>query len=537
VPDGAIRLADSALHVAPEGEPDELVPGWGGTMRDGLGVRAERGGVELAVVGGVLLDPVLGVRHASLGIRDGRVVALGRAGNPDTMDAIDVVLDTATAVYDARGLLVTPGAVDCHAHLLSPQVVEAAVASGVTTLVTQGFGPVWNLGSNPPEATAALWAALDAAPVNVAPLVRGSSARPGPVEHALRHGGAGLKVHEDVAAGPEQLRCALDVCDRHDVQVAIHADGLNEALSAAGTLAALGGRTVHAFHIEGAGGGHAPDLLTLAGRERILTSSTTPTVPFGVACEAEHLAMVAAVHALDPAGRAGDAAALRHRVRGWTMAAETVLHDLGVIPMLSSDSQGMGRAGEVVRRALQCADVMRAQRGADGGPADNERVLRHLAKVTVNPAITHGLAGDVGTLRPGRLADLALWAPERFAVRPEAVLKAGFPVWGASGEGDASTLLCEPVAVGPQLGALGGAPARLSLAFLAGCAMDAELPTARPRARVRGTRELTAADMVRNARTGRVEVDATRRVVTLDGEPVAAAPAAELAFSGRHLLA
>ena len=367
----AVRLGDSGLQVEPERDevsgPDEIIPGWGNTMRDGLGVRAERSGVEIAIVGGLMLDPVLGVRATSIGIRDGRIISLGRAGNPDTMDGIGVVLDTATAVFDARGLIVTPGGVDSHVHLLSPQVCDAALAGGLTTLVTQDWGPVWNLGTNPPEATAALWAAFDEIPLNVAMLVRASSSRPGPIEHALMHGGAGLKIHEDVGAGPEQIRCALDVADRHDVQLAIHTDGLNEALDVEDTYAAFGGRTVHAFHIEGAGGGHAPNLLELAGRDRVLTSSTTPTVPFGVGTEAEHLAMVPAVHVLEPGRRAGDAEILRHRVRAWTMAAESVLHDLGVIHMLSSDSQGMGRIGEVVRRAFQCADAMRSQLGPEPG--------------------------------------------------------------------------------------------------------------------------------------------------------------------------
>ena len=535
-----VRLGDTDLWVEPEhddaGGPDEIVPGWGGTHRDGLGVRAERGGVDIAVVGGLVLDPAVGVRRTSIGVRDGRVCAVGRAGNPDTMDGVEVVLDTQTALVDARGTIVTPGAVDSHMHWLSPQVDDAALAGGVTTFVAQDWGPIWNLGANPAAGLRAAWAALEGVPLNVAFLVRASSSRPEGVERSLAAGGAGLKIHEDVAAGPEQLRCALDVADRHDVQLAIHTDGLNEALSAADTAAVLDGRTVHLYHIEGVGGGHAPDLLSLAGRERFLTSSTNPTVPFGAGAEAEHLAMVAAVHLLEPGVRAGDAAILRARVRPWTMAAETVLHDLGVIPILSSDSQGMGRVGETVRRAFQCAAVMKAQRGAEPGRADNERALRYLAKVTVNPAVAHGLAGHVGSLRPGRLADMVLWWPALFPVRPELVLKAGIPAWGASGTGGATTMMCEPVRVAPQIGALGAAPARLSLAFLAGSAMAADLPTARERARVSDCRELTAADMVRNSRTGTVAVDAAARAVTLDGEPLTCEPAGVLPLSTRYLL-
>jgi urease subunit alpha len=534
-----IALGDGDLWVTPErddaGGPDEIVPGWGGTHRDGLGVRAERGGVDIAVVGGLVLDPAIGVRRTSIGIRGGRVCAVGRAGNPDTMDGIDVILDSQTALLDARGMVITPGAVDSHMHWLSPQLGEAALAGGVTTIVAQDFGPVWNLGANPGAALRVAWAALEATPLNVAFLVRASASRPEGVEESLAAGGAGLKIHEDVAAGPEQLRCALDVADRHDVQLAIHTDGLNEALRAADTAQVLDGRTAHLYHIEGVGGGHAPDLLSLAGRERLITSSTNPTVPFGAGAEAEHLAMVAAVHLLEPGDRAGDAAILRARVRPWTMAAESVLHDLGVIPILSSDSQGMGRIAETVRRAFQCAAAMKAQRGG-GGADDNERVLRYLAKVTVNPAIAHGLSAHVGSLREGRLADLVVWRPDLFPVRPELVLKAGMPTWGASGAGGATTMMTEPVRVGPQIASTGAGPGQVSLAFLAESAMDADLPTTRERARVTDCRALTAADMVRNDRTGTVDVDAASETVTLDGEPVACEPVAEVAYSRRYLL-
>jgi urease subunit alpha len=534
-----VRLGDADLWVEPErddaGGPDEIVPGWGGTHRDGLGVRAERGGVDIAVVGGLVLDPAIGVRRTSIGIRGGRVCAIGRAGNPDTMDGIDVVLDSQTALLDARGMVITPGAVDCHMHWLSPQLGEAALAGGVTTIVAQDFGPVWNLGANPAAALRVAWAALEATPLNVAFLVRASASRPEGVEKSLAAGGAGLKIHEDVAAGPDQLRCALDVADRHDVQLAIHTDGLNEALRASDTARVLEGRTAHLYHIEGVGGGHAPDLLSLAGRERLITSSTNPTVPFGAGAEAEHLAMVAAVHLLEPGDRAGDAAILRARVRPWTMAAESVLHDLGVIPILSSDSQGMGRIAETVRRAFQCAAAMKAQRGG-GGADDNERVLRYLAKVTVNPAIAHGLSGHVGSLREGRLADLVVWRPDLFPVRPELVLKAGMPTWGVSGAGGATTMMTEPVRVGPQIAGTGAGPGRVSLAFLAGSAMDADLPTTRERARVSNCRALTAADMIRNDRTGAVAVDQASETVTLDGEPVACEPVAEVAYSRRYLL-
>jgi urease subunit alpha len=539
VPD-AVRLADTVLEVVPErddvGGPDELVPGWGNTMRDGLGVRAERGGVDVAVVGGLVLDPLLGVRYASLGIADGRITAVGRAGNPDTMDGVDVVLDAATAVFDAAGTIVTPGGIDTHVHWLSPQVCDALLASGVTTMVSQDYGPVWNLGTNPAEGLRTAWAALEAVPINAALLVRGSAIDARVTEASLRAGGGGLKIHEDVSAGPRQIRTALDVCEREDVQLAIHTDGLNEVLCVEDTLAAFGDRTVHAYHVEGVGGGHAPDLLRVCGRERVLTSSTSPTVPFGVHTVDEHLAMVAAVHVLEPGRVYGDLTAARLRVRAGTMAAESVLHDLGLIHMLSSDSQGMGRAGEVIRRAFQNADAMRRARGDEPGLGDNERVLRHLAKVTINPAIAHGLAHDVGALTPGRIADVVMWRPELFGVRPELVLKMGMPAWGVSGDPNASTSICEPTLVRPSVAATGAAPARVSLAFLAGGAMDAELPTTRPRSRVHGCRGVTAADMCRNERRADVTVDPRTHEVRVDGEPVAAEPLAEVSMSGRYLL-
>jgi urease subunit alpha len=537
-----VRLADTALEVVAEQDdvhgPDQLVPGFGNTMRDGLGVRAQRGGVDVAITGGLVLDPILGVRYASIGVTDGRVVAVGRAGNPDTMDGIDVVLDVTTSVLDATGMIVTPGGIDTHVHWLSPQVTDALLAGGVTTMVSQDYGPVWNLGNNPEQGLGAAWAALEDVPMNVGLLVRGSSSRPAPVEDGLRAGGAGLKIHEDVSAGPAQIRMALDVCDRHDVQLAIHTDGLNEVLSVEGTLAAFGGRAVHAFHIEGAGGGHAPDLLRLAGRPDILTSSTTPTVPYGVDTAAEHLAMVAAVHVLEPGRVHGDLTAARARVRPATMAAEGVLHDLGIVHMLSSDSQGMGRAGEVVRRAFQNADVMKRARGTAEyrGLADNERVLRHLAKVTINPAIVHGLSHDVGALTPGRLADCVLWKPELFGVRPELVVKSGIAAWGASGDPNATTMLCEPVVVRRQVGAHGTAPARLSLAFVAAAASDAELPTARARSIVRGCRDVRATDMVRNDRLADVDVSPDGMEVRVDGERIGIEPVEEVAMGQRYLL-
>lgn len=537
-----VRLGDTSLALVAERDdvhgPDQLVPGFGNTMRDGLGVRAERGGVEIAITGGLIVDPILGVRYASLGITDGRIVSIGRAGNPDTMDGIDVVLDVGTAVLDATGMIVTPGGIDTHVHWLSPQVTDALLAGGITTMVSQDYGPVWNLGTNPEAGLQATWAALEDAPINAGLFVRGSSSRAERVEDGLRAGGAALKIHEDVSAGPRQIDTALRVCDAHDVQLAIHTDGLNEVLDVEGTFRAFAGRSVHCFHIEGAGGGHAPDLLKLAGRERILTSSTSPTVPFGVDTAAEHEAMVAAVHVLQPGVVHGDRAAARARVRPATMAAEGVLHDLGIVHMLSSDSQGMGRAGEVFRRAIQNADVMKRARGSAGygGLGDNERVLRHVAKVTINPAITHGLSHDVGALTEGRVADCVFWLPQNFGIRPELVVKMGIAAWGASGDANATTAVCEPVVVQRQVGAHGRAAARLSLAFTSAAAQDTELPTERRRSIVRGCRDVTAADMVRNDVRADVDVAPDGSWVSVDGERIGIEPIEEVSLSWRYLL-
>jgi urease subunit alpha len=446
------------------------------------------------------------------------------------------VLDAGTAVFDASGMIVTPGAVDTHVHWLSPQVCDALLASGVTTMVSQDYGPVWNLGTNPAAGLQMAWAALEAVPINAALLVRGSAVDARVIEASLRAGGAGLKIHEDVGAGPRQIQTALEVCEREDVQLAIHTDGLNEVLCVADTLAAFDGRTVHAYHVEGVGGGHAPDLLSVCGRERVLTSSTSPTVPYGIHTVDEHEAMVVAVHVLEPGVVHGDLTAARLRVRAATMAAEGALHDMGLIHMLSSDSQGMGRAGEVVRRAFQNADAMKRARGGELGPADNARVLRHLAKVTINPAIAHGLAHDIGALTPGRIADAVIWQPQLFGVRPELVLKMGLPVRAASGDPNATTGLCEPTIVRPDVGALGTAPARLSLAFLAASAVDADLPTTRPRSRVQNCREIGAADMCHNDTLADVTVDPHTHEVQVDGHPIATEPITDVAMSGRYLL-
>lgn len=533
-----VRLGDTSLVVRVEADDqargDEVLAGFAKTARDGLMAQATLDAVEIAVTQVLVIDPVLGVRKTAIGISDGRIVAIGRAGNPDIMDGVDVVLGTDTAIVSGEGLIATAGAIDAHVHLLSPRICDQALAAGFTTLVIQDYGPVWNLGANPAWALRHVHAALDAYPLNTLMLARGSSSRPEPLERMLAAGAAGLKIHEDVGANATALDMALRVADAHDVQVCLHTDGLNEGLSVEDTLAVIGGRTIHAYHIEGTGGGHAPDVLRLAGEPNVLTSSTNPTFPYGANTAAEHAAMIELVHVLR-ADLPGDRQLAVDRVRPATMAAEDVLHDLGLIHMTSSDSQGMGRIGETLRRTFQLASVMRDARGAEGSD-DNERVLRYLAKATINPAIAHGVAHDLGSLEVGKLADIVLWDPAWFAVKPFLVLKAGFPTWGAVGDPNAATAFCQPTQVAAQIGGIGTAPARLAIAYTGAAGAAAELPTAKRRGVVRGTRALGSRDMVRNTREAAVRVDAATQAVTVDGEVVQTPPVGRVPLSALHLL-
>jgi urease subunit alpha len=542
-----IELADTGLVIRVEGDAqrpgDEFRTGFGRTARDGIHLRAATAAqtCDIVVSNVTLLDPVLGIRTVSIGVRAGRVSAIGRAGNPDTLDGVDVVVGTGTTIIPGEGLIATPGAVDTHVHLLSPRVLEAALASGVTTVIGQEIGPVWGVGLNSPWLLRRAFAAFDAWPVNIGFLARGSSSHPGPLIEGLAEGGAcGFKVHEDLGAHPRCLDTALTVAEEHDVQVALHTDGLNEAGGVADTLAVAGGRVFHAFHVEGCGGGHAPNVLELAGRADVITSSTNPTLPFGRDALAEHFDMIALVHGLDPS-RPGDAELARDRIRAGTMAAEGVLHDLGVIPITSSDAQGMGRAGETIRRTFALAATMKAARQAAesiGLGDDNERVLRYVAKLTLNPAVAHGLAHEVGSLEVGKLADIVLWHPAFFAAKPVLVLKAGVPAWGATGDPNAAIDTAEPLILGPQFGGCGATPAEISVMFVARAFMAAaaSLPSVRRRVPVSGTRRITAASMTRHGQLGQVQVDPRTGRTTLDGELLTTPPADAVPLSRLYFL-
>jgi urease subunit alpha len=544
-----LRLGDTGLVIRVESDAqrhgDEFLAGFGKTARDGLHLKAAavRETCDVVISNVVVIDAVLGIRKVSIGIREGRISAIGRAGNPDTLDRVDVVVGTGTTIVSGEGLIATAGAVDTHVHLLSPRIMEASLASGVTTILGQEFGPVWGVGVNSPWALGTAFAAFDAWPVNIGFLGRGSSSHQAPLVEALAEGGAcGFKVHEDMGAHARALDTALRVAEEHDVQVALHSDGLNECLAVEDTLSVLDGRTVHAFHIEGCGGGHVPDVLRMAGVANVIGSSTNPTLPFGRDAVAEHYGMIVSVHGLKP-DLPGDAALARDRIRAGTMGAEDVLHDLGVIGITSSDAQGMGRAGETVRRTFAMAAKMKAERDGEGGDGDrgddNARVLRYIAKLTVNPAIAHGLAHEIGSLEVGKLADIVLWRPEFFGAKPQLVLKAGFPAYGVTGDPGAATDVCEPLVLGPQFGAHGAAPAELSVAFVAQAALDSgadRLPTRRRRVAVRGTRGIGPADLLLNSRTGHVDVDRRTGLVTLDGEPLRSDPAASVSLNRLYFL-
>ena len=542
-----VRLGDTGLIIEVEADDrlpgDELLFGFGRTGRDGMALRAVRASesCDVVVTEVLVLDPLLGVRVTSLGIRDGRIAAVGRAGNPDITDGVDVVVGSGTQVIPGQGLIATAGGIDTHVHGLSPRVFEAALASGITTVLTQELGPMWGVGVGAPAVLRQGYASLDAWPVNVGVLGRGASSRRDPLLEQLEAGVCGFKVHEDTGAHLRTLDAALDAAEEFDVQVCLHTDGLNEGLSVDDTLAVTDGRVVHAFHVEGCGGGHAPDVLRLAGVDHVIGSSTNPTLPYGVNALDEHVAMIVSVHGLNP-DVPGDLALAHDRVRAETMGAENLLHDLGVIPITSSDALGMGRAGENWRRTFAVAAVTRGADGAapaEAGGHDNERVLRFLAKLTVNPALAHGLAHEVGSLAPGRLADVVLWSPASFAAKPAMVLKAGLPAWGRLGDPNATTETAQPLRYGAQFGGLGGAPAELSVLFTNAAAAEADTdpwPTRRRRVPVAGCRNVRLSAMVRNGRLGYVHVDPASARVTLDGEVLHLDPADDVPLQRLYFL-
>ncbi len=531
-----IALGDLNLNLRIErrvpDRGDEFHVGFAKTGRDGIGLTpvptAESCDVVLTNV--IVMDPVDGIYVASIGIREGRISGIGKAGNPNTMNNVDVVVGSGTVVISADGMIATPGGVDAHVHSLTPRVFEAMLSSGITTVIAQEAGPVWGVGLGSRWFLDQAHRAMERYPMNIGLLGRASAATVDPLREAIAGQVCGFKVHEDTGATLRTLDTALRLADEIDVQVALHTDGLNETLSVADTVDVIAGRAIHAYHVEGCGGGHAPDVLTLAGRDNILASSTNPTLPYGTNAVSEHLDMILLCHGMN-SQREADIRIARARVRGFTMAAENQLHDKGVIPMTSSDAQGMGRAGETWWRTFAMASVL-------GSTEDNTnaRLLRYLAKITINPALTHGLAHEIGTLTPGKLADIILWRPAQFAAKPWLVLKSGFPAWGETGDPNASLPDTEPLQLSAQFGAMGSAPSELSrlITSVAGNA-ESHNHSHRKIITVRNARTVRGTDMVNHGVLGQVSVSGTSGSVYFNdeellGQPVSTVPISRLHF-------
>ncbi len=540
-----VRLGDTGLVIEIEYDAqergNEFLAGFGKTARDGLLLKAAavRDTCDVVISNVVIVDATCRIGKVSIGIREGRICGVGRAGNPDMQDDVDVVVGTGTTIISGEGLIATAGAIDTHVHLLSPRIMEASLASGVTSIIGQEFGPVWGVGVNSPWALRHAFNSFDQWPVNIGFLGRGSSSDEAPLIEALVEGGAcGFKVHEDMGAHTRALDTALNVAEVFDVQVALHTDGLNECLSVEDTLSVLAGRTIHAFHIEGCGGGHVPNVLKLAGVANVIGSSTNPTLPFGRDALDEHYEMIFSAHGLNHHSHS-DHAMVTDRIRNGTMGAEGVLHDLGVIGITSSDAQGMGRAGETVRRTFQLAAKNKQDLLTEPTVHDNDRVRQYMAKLTINPAIAHGLSHEIGSLDIGKLADIVLWRPDHFGAKPQLVLKAGFPAYGVTGDPNATTDSCQPLVMGPQFGSYGSTAADLSVAFVSQAAIDAgddHMTTRRRRVAVKNTRNIGPANMVLNNRLGSVDVDAKTGMVSLDGESVYSAPSESVSLSRLYFL-
>jgi urease subunit alpha len=552
-----IRLADTDLFVeitedrsgGPGLAGDEAVFGGGKVLRESMGQgRATRAdGAPDTVITGVVIIDYWGIIKADIGIRDGRIAAIGKAGNPDTMTGVhpDLVVGPSTEIIAGNGRIVTAGAIDCHVHLICPQIMEEALGGGITTIVAGGTGPAE--GSKATTVTPGAWhlarilESLDGWPLNVALLGKGNTVSTEAMWEQLRGGAAGFKLHEDWGTTPAAIDACLKVADASGVQVNIHTDTLNEMGFVENTLSAIGGRSIHAYHTEGAGGGHAPDIITVAAEPYVLPSSTNPTRPHTVNTLDEHLDMLMVCHHLNPSVPE-DLAFAESRIRPSTIAAEDLLHDIGAISMIGSDAQAMGRIGEVVLRTWQTAHVMKRRRGAlaGDGAADNNRARRYVAKYTICPAIAHGLDAEIGSVEVGKLADLVLWEPAFFGVRPHAVIKGGMIAWAAMGDANASIPTPQPVLPRPMFGAAPAAAAATSVHFVSPQAIEDRLADRlavnRRLVPVGDVRKTGKADMPLNDAMPRIEVEPDTFTVRIDGEVWQEQPAAELPMAQRYFL-
>ncbi|WP_440963291.1 urease subunit alpha [Massilia sp. GER05] len=545
-----IRLADTALVIDIEKDyaiyGEEVKFGGGKVIRDGMGqsqrVRADV--MDTVITNAVIVDH-WGIVKADIGIKDGLIAAIGKAGNPDIQPGVTMAIGGATEIIAGEGMIATAGGIDTHIHFICPQQIEEALMSGITTMLGGGTGPA--VGTAATTCTPGAWhihsmlMAADAFPMNLGFFGKGNVSQPRPLEEQVEAGAVGLKLHEDWGSTPAAIDNCLSVAERMDVQVALHSDTLNEAGFLESTLAAFKGRTIHTFHTEGAGGGHAPDIIAAVGQDNVLPSSTNPTRPYTINTLDEHLDMLMVCHHLDPA-IAEDVAFAESRIRRETIAAEDILHDLGAISMMSSDSQAMGRVGETITRTWQTAHKMKVQRGpleGDSSRSDNARVKRYVAKYTINPAIAHGLSHAVGSLEPGKIADIVLWRPAFFGVKPSMILKGGMIAASLMGDPNASIPTPQPVHYRPMFGAFGGG-LRKSFTFVSQAAFDLgiarELGLAKTVIPVRGTRGLRKRDMVHNGATPHMEVDPETYEVRADGRPLVCEPARVLPLAQRYFL-
>jgi urease subunit alpha len=550
-----VRLADTELWIEIEEDRtvygDEVKFGGGKVIRDGMGqspIHTSAGGTPDLIITNVVILDHWGIIKADVGIKNGRICGIGKAGNPLLMDGVypELIIGPGTEVLAGEGKILTAGGIDTHIHFICPQQITEALASGITTMIGGGTGPA--TGTNATTCTPGPWnlarmlEAIDDYPLNFGFLGKGNASRPEALREQIEAGAVGLKLHEDWGTTPAAIDCALSVADEYDVQVAIHTDTLNETGFVEDTLAAFKGRTIHAYHTEGAGGGHAPDIIKVCGFPNVLPSSTNPTRPFTVNTIDEHLDMLMVCHHLDP-GVPEDVAFAESRIRPETIAAEDVLHDIGAFSMMSSDSQAMGRVGEVIIRTWQTAHKMKVQRGRlpeERGENDNFRIKRYLAKYTINPALTHGVSSYVGSIAVDKLADLVLWRPAFFGVKPELILKGGFIAWAAMGDANASIPTPQPVIGRPMFGHYGRAPAALAFSFLSRAAYDRgvaqHLGLCKQAAPVQQCRTLGKKDLIHNQALPHIEVDPETYVVKADGKVLTCEPARVLPLAQRYFL-
>jgi len=546
-----VRLGDTELIVEVERDHtiygEEVKFGGGKVIRDGMG-QSQRNAADVVdtIITNALIVDHWGIVKADIGIKDGRIVRIGKGGNPDVQPGVDIVVGAGTEVIAGEGLIATPGAIDSHIHFICPQQVEEALMSGITTMIGGGTGPA--TGTNATTCTSGRWyiermyQALEALPINFGLLGKGNASLPRPLEEQIEAGVMGLKLHEDWGTTPAAIDNCLAVADRYDVQVAIHTDTLNESGFVEDTIAAFKGRAIHTYHTEGAGGGHAPDIIKACGEANVLPSSTNPTRPYTLNTIDEHLDMLMVCHHLDP-GIAEDVAFAESRIRRETIAAEDILHDLGAFSMISSDSQAMGRVGEVITRTWQTAHKMKVQRGSlspDTARNDNFRVRRYLAKYTINPALTHGVAHEVGSIEAGKLADIVLWRPAFFGAKPAMIIKGGMIVAAPMGDPNASIPTPQPVHYRHMFGALGRARTATSVSFVSKAALEGgmaeRLKLDKRLVAVQGTRSVRKRDLVLNDYQPKIEVDSQTYEVRADGQLLTCEPAKVLPLAQRYFL-